>query len=59
MFQAAQEESLVRERETEFGPDIELCYSAELLHAQDNYITHRRVGVAPWVVMVVSVLTVI
>ena len=36
MFQAAREESLVRERETEFGPDIGLCYSADLLHAQGD-----------------------
>ena len=36
MFQAAQEESLERERETEFGPDIGLCYSVDLLHAQEE-----------------------
>ena len=36
MFQAAQEEELVRERETEFGPDTGLCYSADLLHEQGD-----------------------
>ena len=35
-FQAAQEEKL----ETQFVPDIELCYSADLSHAQGD-ISHN------------------
>ena len=36
IFQATQEEKLVRKREAKFGPDIGLCYSADLLHEQGD-----------------------